>query len=108
MEGRHAERGVRRDPQPVGPVEVGGWVVGRHGRRGGRDPRGVTDLAEHVGLAQSAASQHLAKLRAAGLVTTRRSAQTIYYRLGDPGAARVIDVLCELYRKPGTQPPKAR
>ena len=38
MEGRHAERGVRRDPQPVGPVEVGRRVVGRHGRRArGRD-----------------------------------------------------------------------
>ena len=58
----------------------------------------VGDLAEHVGLAQAAASQHLAKLRAAGLVTTRREAQTIYYRLSDPDAARVIDLLCDIYR----------
>ena len=33
MEGGHAERGVRRDPQPVGPGAVRRWVVGRHGRR---------------------------------------------------------------------------
>lgn len=56
------------------------------------------DLARHVGLAQSAASQHLAKLRAEGLVATRREAQTIIYRLSDPAAMRVIDTLCDIYR----------
>ena len=56
------------------------------------------DLAKHVGLAQSAASHHLAKLRAEGLVTTRREAQTIYYSLSDPAALRVIDTLCDIYR----------
>lgn len=58
----------------------------------------VGDLAVHVGLAQSATSQHLAKMRAEGLVATRRDAQTIYYRLADPAAARVLDTLCEIYR----------
>lgn len=58
----------------------------------------VGDLAQHVGLAQSAASQHLAKLRAEGVVGTRRDGQTIYYRLIDPAAARVIDTLCDIYR----------
>ena len=29
-------------------------------------------------------SQHLAVLRSAGLVTTRREGTTIYYRLSDP------------------------
>lgn len=60
----------------------------------------VSELAQHVGLAQSAASQHLAKLRAEGLVATRREAQTIYYRLADPDAMRVIGLLCDIYRKP--------
>ena len=58
----------------------------------------VSDLAEHAKLAQSAASQHLAKMRAEGLVATRREAQTIYYRLQDPAAMRVLDTLCEIYR----------
>jgi DNA-binding transcriptional ArsR family regulator len=58
----------------------------------------VGELAQHVGLAQSAASQHLGKLRAEGLVATRREGQTIYYRLVDPAAARVIDLLCDIYR----------
>ncbi len=43
----------------------------------------VCDLAEMLGVSVSAVSQHLAKLRAYGLATTRRDAQTIYYRLSD-------------------------
>lgn len=43
----------------------------------------VCDLAEMLGVSVSAVSQHLAKLRAYGLATTRREAQTIYYRLTD-------------------------
>ncbi len=60
----------------------------------------VTELGEHVNLSQSALSQHLAKLRADGLVATRREAQTIYYRLADPIAERLISVLCDLYGGP--------
>lgn len=43
----------------------------------------VCDLAEMLDVSVSAVSQHLAKLRAYGLATTRRDAQTIYYRLSD-------------------------
>ena len=57
----------------------------------------VSELGQHVSLTQSALSQHLAKMRAEGLVTTRREAQTIYYRLADPIAERLVGVLCELY-----------
>jgi DNA-binding transcriptional ArsR family regulator len=63
----------------------------------------VGDLSEYVGLAQSATSQHLAKMRAEGLVTTRRHAQTIYYTLADPAASRVIDLLCDIYRGKATR-----
>lgn len=57
----------------------------------------VGDLSSHVGLAQAATSQHLGKMRAEGLVATRREAQTIYYRLADPDAVRVLETLCEIY-----------
>ena len=60
----------------------------------------VTELGEYVNLSQSALSQHLAKLRADGLVATRRDGQTIYYRLADPIAERLIGVLCEVYGGP--------
>ncbi len=55
------------------------------------------ELAEHAGLAQSAASQHLSKLKDVGLVATRRDAQTIYYRLTDQAALRVIGLLCDIF-----------
>lgn len=58
----------------------------------------VGDLADHARLAPSAASQHLARMRAEGLVATRRDAQTIYYRLDDPAALRVLDTLRDIYR----------
>ena len=48
----------------------------------------VNDLAEAVGLSQSALSQHLAKMREEGLLATRREAQTVFYRIADPNAAR--------------------
>lgn len=41
----------------------------------------VCDLAEVLDLTDSAVSQHLRKLKDKNIVTTRRSAQTIYYSL---------------------------
>ena len=41
----------------------------------------VGNLADAVGLSQSALSQHLSKLRTEGLVETRRKSQTIFYKL---------------------------
>jgi DNA-binding transcriptional ArsR family regulator len=58
----------------------------------------VSDLSNHVQLAQSATSQHLAKLREAGLLTTRRDAQSIYYQIEDEDTLRVLHALCEIYR----------
>jgi ArsR family transcriptional regulator, virulence genes transcriptional regulator len=63
--------------------------------------RSVGALVEAVGLAQSALSQHLAKLRAAGIVTTRREAQTIFYRLISEPAGLVMATLAEIYCRPG-------
>ncbi|MGZ9098316.1 MAG: ArsR/SmtB family transcription factor [Brevundimonas sp.] len=58
----------------------------------------VGELAAFAGLSQSACSQHLARLREAGVVAPRREAQTIYYGISDPDAARVIALLCDIYR----------
>ena len=53
----------------------------------------VSSLAEAVGLSQSALSQHLAKMREEGLLATRRDGQTIFYRIADPNAARLLQAL---------------
>ncbi len=57
----------------------------------------VGELNERITLSQSALSQHLANLRRAGLVTTRKVSQTVYYRLADDRAMRVIKVLQSIY-----------
>jgi ArsR family transcriptional regulator len=55
----------------------------------------VTTLACAAGLSQSALSQHLAKLRAEGLVAFRREGQTLWYRIADP---RIEDLMATLHR----------
>ena len=57
----------------------------------------VGDLAEVVGLSQSALSQHLALLREHGLLGTRRDAQTVFYRLADPATTRLLGLLHDIY-----------
>ena len=62
--------------------------------------RGEMTVGELVGivkLSQSALSQHLAKLRADGLVEFRRTSQTLHYRVADPRALRLLQVLKEMY-----------
>jgi len=70
--------------------------------------RSVSALEQVVPLAQSALSQHLAKLREGGFVITRREAQTIYYSLSDARVARLIEVLHELFCAPAKSRTKRR
>ncbi len=60
----------------------------------------VSEIQQRVGLSQSALSQHLALLREEGVVATRRESQTIYYRIIDHAAMRVIETLAELFCPP--------
>jgi ArsR family transcriptional regulator len=52
------------------------------------------ELTNRIGLSQSALSQHLARLRTEGLVTTRKQAQSVFYRIADP---KVFDLLHALH-----------
>lgn len=62
--------------------------------------RSVNSLVEETGLAQPTVSQHLRKLREAGVVRTRRDAQTIYYALDDEPTSRVLTTLYEIFCAP--------
>lgn len=66
-----------------------------------QDEMPVNELVSKIGLSQSALSQHLAKLRAEGLVTFRREAQTLFYRVSDDRAANVLLLLQELFCQTG-------
>lgn len=61
----------------------------------GQGERPVEALASVSGLSVANASQHLQRLRRAGLVASRRDGKSIYYRLSDPS---VSDCLVALRR----------
>lgn len=54
----------------------------------------VSAMLENIPVTQPVLSQHLAILREAGMVATRRDGQTIYYRLADK---RIIETINLLY-----------
>ncbi len=50
----------------------------------------VNELAEHVGKPAPSVSQHLAKLRMARLVRTRREGTTIFYKMENDHVAQLV------------------
>jgi ArsR family transcriptional regulator, virulence genes transcriptional regulator len=62
--------------------------------------KNVTELQEILGLRQPTLSQQLSRLRYEGLVDFRRDGKSIHYRLASEEAAKVIEVLYELYCAP--------
>ena len=65
--------------------------------------KSVSELEDFLTLRQPTVSQQLARLRADGLVSTRRDGKTIYYSLASEEARTVIgaiyDVFCRAPRK---------
>ncbi|UTM01577.1 metalloregulator ArsR/SmtB family transcription factor [Alcaligenes sp. NLF5-7] len=57
----------------------------------------VGALNEMVALSPSALSQHLARMRQEGLVSYRREAQTLYYRIEDLNVATLIGTLKDIF-----------
>ncbi|MHA6963014.1 ArsR/SmtB family transcription factor [Zobellella denitrificans] len=57
----------------------------------------VGEMNQHLGLSQSALSQHLAILRNDDLVQTRKEAQTVFYSLKSEEVREVIALLHKLY-----------
>lgn len=58
-------------------------------------PCNVSKMQSCLGLPQSTVSQHLAKLRAAGLVAGERQTTEIIYRIKSPVVARVMAALLQ-------------
>lgn len=61
--------------------------------------KSVNELERLLSTRQAAVSQQLSRLRTEGLVTPRRDGKAIYYRLSDPRAIRMLDVLYDLFCK---------
>ncbi|MEW9796569.1 ArsR/SmtB family transcription factor [Alteromonas sp. CYL-A6] len=57
----------------------------------------VTAMLENIPVTQPVLSQHLAILREANLVATRRQGQTIFYRLADKRIEQTISLLYSFF-----------
>jgi ArsR family transcriptional regulator, virulence genes transcriptional regulator len=59
--------------------------------------RSVGELAQTLSLAQSVVSQHLSLLRREGIVSGRRDAQSIYYRISDDRVQSLMATMFTLF-----------
>ena len=57
----------------------------------------VQDIVDHVGTSQSNISQHLAILRDKAILTSRKDANRVYYRVGDSRTLRLIGMMREVF-----------
>lgn len=57
----------------------------------------VQDIVEAVGTSQSNISQHLAILRDKDVLLTRKDANRVYYRVGDPRTLQLIAMMREVF-----------
>lgn len=57
----------------------------------------VSELEEHLGIAQPTLSQQLTVLRDEALVSTRREGKNIYYQIASPQALAVMQTLYKQY-----------
>ena len=53
----------------------------------------VATIEDQVGASQSAVSQHLARLKAEGVLAARRDGRQIYYSISDPMVRDLIELL---------------
>jgi ArsR family transcriptional regulator len=57
----------------------------------------VQDIVEQVGTSQSNISQHLAILRAKGVLATRKDANRVYYRIGDLRTLKLVGMMRDVF-----------
>lgn len=57
----------------------------------------VQEIVEQVGTSQSNISQHLAILRAKGVLATRKDANRVYYRIDDLRTLKLIGMMREVF-----------
>ncbi|MDR2838249.1 MAG: metalloregulator ArsR/SmtB family transcription factor [Azonexus sp.] len=57
----------------------------------------VQDIVAAVGTSQSNISQHLAILREKGILVTRRDANRIFYRIGNPRILQLIGMMRDVF-----------
>jgi ArsR family transcriptional regulator len=57
----------------------------------------VQDIVDQVGTSQSNISQHLAILRDKGILTARKDANRVYYKVGDQRTLQLIGMMRQVF-----------
>jgi ArsR family transcriptional regulator len=57
----------------------------------------VQDIVDYVGTSQSNISQHLAILRDKGVLATRKDANRVFYRIGDPRTLKLVGMMRDVF-----------
>ena len=57
----------------------------------------VQDIVSYVGTSQSNISQHLAILRDKGVLSSRKDANRVFYRVGDTRTLKLISMMQEVF-----------
>lgn len=61
--------------------------------------KSVGQLADLVGLSQSALSQHLAKMKDLNMVESEKNGQMVYYKISNPEVEAILSTLYLIYCK---------
>ena len=63
----------------------------------GEDEFSVQDIVNNVGTSQSNISQHLAILRDKGILSARKSANKVFYKVSDLKTLKLIEMMREVF-----------
>ena len=63
----------------------------------GEDEFSVQDIVDNVGTSQSNISQHLAILRDKGILSARKDANKVFYKVADLKTLKLIDMMREVF-----------
>lgn len=64
-----------------------------------KEEKTVGQLVELLGTSQSAASQHLSKMKNNGILESRKVSNLVYYSLKDPKYKDLIQTIVKVYKK---------
>ncbi|NCN09600.1 MAG: winged helix-turn-helix transcriptional regulator [Leptospira sp.] len=64
-----------------------------------KEERSVGDLVELLGTSQSAASQHLSKMKNNGILESRKKSNQVFYSLKDSKFKELNSVIVRLFKK---------
>lgn len=63
----------------------------------GERERSVNELTDFCGTSQSAMSQFLRRMKAEGLVASRREGQFVFYRIESPSLHKLMTAMSDIY-----------